>query len=459
MSRTADVVVVGSGAGGGRVALDLTRAGARVVVLEAGPRWEARELPLPEVEMLGRMYWNAGLELSTDASIIFTRGRGVGGSTIVNQALLDQFDEEVFARWRTTSGVPLFSTGQMAPWYAHALRDLQVATIGPARFNANSAQVARAFSQHGITWHGLRRGEGPECQTADCMRCLGGCPHESKQSSAVTTLREASRRGAVVHAGWTVQRLVERGPCVDVEAVGVEGTRTWQAGLVVLAAGSLGTPQVLWRSGWKRDLPRLGEGFTCHPQFLTGAVLPVRVDAHRGAFQGVASSDPRYLARGYKFESNFVPPIVFHTLFQQRPGHDLAERYRRMVGVEICLRDLAPGRLRLDRSGRLRVERALSREERDRWGEATAVLRDCYKQLGATEMMFSPKAFSVHPMGGCAMGADPTRGVVDPDFRVFGHPRVAVCDGSLFPAAPGRNPSLTIMALAGAAADQLRKAA
>jgi choline dehydrogenase-like flavoprotein len=56
-------------------------------------------------------------------------------------------------------------------------------------------------------------------------------------------------------------------------------------------------------------------------------------------------------------------------------------------------------------------------------------------------------------MGGCSLGTDPSRSVVSPEFRLHGSRRIYAADSSIFPNAPGINPSFTIMALALKAAD------
>jgi hypothetical protein len=233
--------------------------------------------------------------------------------------------------------------------------------------------------------------------------------------------------------------------------------RTFLADRVVLAAGAMGTPALLLRSGLGRGLPRLGEGFHCHPQYLSTAQVEEPVDAHRLAFQGITADGPGSPEPRFKLETNFVPPIVFHTLFHRvgRGVHELADSYRHRLGVEICIRDREPGRLSVGPGGNLRIHKEVGPGDRAAWREAVAVLREVYHASGARRPEFSPRAFSVHPMGGCALGVTPDRGVVDARFRVHGEPRIRVADASLFPASTGRNPSLTVMALALRAADAL----
>jgi choline dehydrogenase-like flavoprotein len=66
-------------------------------------------------------------------------------------------------------------------------------------------------------------------------------------------------------------------------------------------------------------------------------------------------------------------------------------------------------------------------------------------------------SFGLHLMGGCTMGIDPKTSVVSPEFNVHGMKNLYICDSSIFPNAPGINPSLTIMALANKLSTELTK--
>jgi choline dehydrogenase-like flavoprotein len=75
------------------------------------------------------------------------------------------------------------------------------------------------------------------------------------------------------------------------------------------------------------------------------------------------------------------------------------------------------------------------------------MIADMYGQAGAKEVVSCKQSFGLHLMGGCAIGTDSARSVVNPQFQVHGEKDVYVVDSALFPSAPGINPSLTIMAL------------
>jgi len=452
-----DVIIVGSGVAGGRVAMDLALAGARCLVLEAGGQYSKEDFPLPEVDMLSRLYWNGGLELSRKGSLVFTRGRCVGGGSVVNQALLDRFPEPVLSGWRDQTGLPWFTEKGLQRNYDRAESAMAIRQISEQRFNGNVSRVSEAFDSMGMQWRPLRRAESDACDGQDCMRCLGGCPRESKQSSPVTTLREALRQGACLLSECTVDQVSSSTHGIRVMAVQGGQSRVFEADRIVLAAGAIGTTGILLRSGYRRQLRRLGKNFYCHPQFMTSALVDDIVDAHRGAFQGATADGPGGDLPVFKFETSFVPPIIYHTLFSGwgKGVYREASEYRRRLGIEICIRDTEPGEIRLGRGGHITLRKDLTPADHAARSEAEKMLRDIYDVLGARNPAFSPMAFSVHPMGGCALSNSDHVGVVGPEFRIHGESHMYVADSSLFPSATGRNPSLTVMALANRAADSL----
>jgi choline dehydrogenase-like flavoprotein len=270
----------------------------------------------------------------------------------------------------------------------------------------------------------------------------------------VTTLRRAVADGLKIWPEVEVQRIAPEAGEVRVFAMRQGVPVEVRAGRVVLAAGSLGNAAILLRSGLGDRLPAVGRGFTCHPQLFVYGLFPDVIDAHKGAFQAVRSEDARFRSLGIKFESNFAPPIATAMLLPGM-GRRLLERmkrYRHLAAVEVCIRDEPTGRLRLGRGGKLVIDKPLTASDRKKARVGIAIVRDMLSGLGAREIIPCPPSFAVHPMGGCALGTDPRRSVVGPDFRVHGFPQVFAADSSVFPSAPGINPSLTIMALSHRAA-------
>jgi choline dehydrogenase-like flavoprotein len=122
-------------------------------------------------------------------------------------------------------------------------------------------------------------------------------------------------------------------------------------------------------------------------------------------------------------------------------------RYRHYASMEVAIRDDASGRISVDRQGKIRIDKRFTAEDRRKSEQGLALVRELFQAAGAREVVTCTQGFGLHLMGGCAIGADPGRAVVDPEFRVHGLPNLYAADSSVFPSAPGINPSFTIMAL------------
>src|SRR5699024_12085874 len=114
-----------------------------------------------------------------------------------------------------------------------------------------------------------------------------------------------------------------------------------------------------------------------------------------------------------------------------------------------------PRRLYLNRKKQLVINKRLGQPERERRIAGLAVIREVCASTGAERVLESPIQISFHLMGGASQGVTKQTSVVNPEFQVHGLPRLSVVDASLFPNAPGINPSLTIMALSHQAAEHV----
>ena len=101
----ADVIVVGSGAGGGVVAAELARAGRKVLVIEAGPYVNEATMPRDELDAFGRLYLNYGLLSTWDGAITMLAGSGVGGGTLVNWMTCLDAPADVRSEWARDHGL------------------------------------------------------------------------------------------------------------------------------------------------------------------------------------------------------------------------------------------------------------------------------------------------------------------------------------------------------------------
>jgi choline dehydrogenase-like flavoprotein len=446
-----DFIIIGSGASGGVAAGVLQESGANCLLLESGTHYTKEDFPKSEADYTPELFWGGGIEYNTQCNLAFLRGRCVGGGTVINQALQDRFDDVALDDWRAESGVDFFSSDGMNEWYDHAEAGVTLETIPQEHCNNNALCFQKGMDNLGYGWAPLRRGQS-DCGTADgndCISCLGGCHRGSKQSTLETYIPRALAAGLTLISEFHVGRI-EDGP----DGVKVHGekdgvTHCHHGAKVILAASSMGTTQLLLNSGFKPKLPGLGHGFSMHPQFMSFAVFDEPVDSHKGALQGVKSDDPGFRERGFKLENVFAQPISIAVLYQKTgPAlHRFMRGYRNLACIEVAVRDENTGVIDTKPSGRLSVTKQLTDQDRRRGDDGLSVVRDLFGSLGAKEIIQCPWSFGLHLMGGCAMGTDGAKSVVNPEFQVHDHPNLYVSDSSVFPNAPGINPALTIMAL------------
>lgn len=448
MTQNFDLIVVGSGPSGGRIAAHFVKAGAKVLLLEAGPLLRAKDFPKPEIASSAQMFWGGGIELSTDARLGFLRARIVGGTSIVNQALLDRFDHYAWDEWKNISGIP-FSDEYLRSEYESVENSVSLQTIEEKDFGRNTRLFLKAFEQKNFGWAPLRRGQS-HCETDkgnDCMACLGGCPRNSKQSTLVTSVEPNLDKMTLIPS-CEVNSIEEKNDGVVVNAIlNKKEQVSYRGKSVVVAGGSFGTSKILLNSGYKFEA--LGKGISCHPQYMTYALFNEPVDAFKGAFQGVKSYDDNLRKMGMKFENVFAPPIATAMLFNGigKEHQKMMKKYRYLASMEVAIRDEATGKLSIGKGGKLLIEKKMTSQDMSRANKGVEFVEEMYSKLGAKEIIKCDQGFGLHLMGGCAIGTDGKKSVVNPEFRVHDTKRVFIADSSVFPSAPGLNPSLTIMAL------------
>ncbi|PHV10605.1 FAD-dependent oxidoreductase [Chitinimonas sp. BJB300] len=464
MQSDYDAIVIGAGVGGSNVAAELAAAGWRCLVIEAGRYYSRLDSPRGELDGNAKLFWHGGLELNRSASIAMLRARVVGGGSIVNQALLDEFDSVALDDWRKRTGLQWLSETGMAPWYTRARGALHIQPVSEVHANRNAQLFRQGFEACGYGCATLQRGQSG-CRHEegnDCIECLYGCRLDSKQSTPLTSLQAALKSGAKLLTECEVETVSEEAGQVTVRARLANGQpQVFRAGQLVLAAGTLGSNALLMRSGWGARLPVLGQGYYCHPQFMYFARYREPVNAQRGPFQAYKSDEPTFRAQGFKLENVFSPPIGTALLL---PGlgrdHQISmAAMRHYACIEVAVRDTHPGRISLAAGGRLCIDKELDKEDKRRATAGYQAVRNVFRATGAEAILPGRFGIGLHLMGGLRFARRPEEGCVAGDYRLFGSQRIHVADASLFPSAPGINPSLTIMALARRLGCQMAEAA
>ena len=467
-----DVVVVGSGAGGGVVAGELADRGRSVLLLEAGPHRTAADFTRWEAKANHDFWWPlrfAPIDGGAGGVVALLAARCVGGTTTINTKVALRVDDHDYAKWHEASGVlgadgSPFGARDLDPHYERVEGRLGVRVRSDWRKSVYTVEPGfRALGSHLEPVHAYT-----DANCMSCGSCLQGCPTNAGKSTMNTYIHDAWATGRLeLRAEAPVQRVVvENGEARGVEYVDAEGAlRRVDAGAVVVAAGTLNTPQLLLRSGLP-DSPStqlVGRNLGFHPVRLVYGLFDEPQDAHMVyPISAHAMEHQRDEDGGFVIEATTIQdPISFATTLEDESGPlwgqqlvEAVRKFRHWVGLLAMVNDENNGTVSVDEGGAELFAASFNEREQERLDAALQFSRDVLVAAGATQVCWTGLA-STHVQGTCRMGGDPERSVVDADARVWGVERLYVGDGSIVPRTLSVNPSLTIMALASRLAEHL----
>lgn len=179
-----------------------------------------------------------------------------------------------------------------------------------------------------------------------------------------------------------------------------------------------------------------------------------KVNSHKGPFQALKSADPHFRRKGFKLENVFAPPVGISMLLpgHGRQHHELMKKITHMACIEVAVRDTNPGTIKTDSKGNLIVSKKLNEEDIKRKNAGLEAIENIFSSQKAQRIIQGALPIGLHLMGGLGIGQNGRDSVVTPDFNLHGFKNIYAADSSIFPNAPGINPSLTIMALSKMAA-------
>lgn len=489
----ADVVIVGSGSGGGVAAAVLAEAGKRVIVLEAGGYRNESDFVQTELAAYQNLFHRGGFFPTADSMVSLAAGGTVGGGSTVNWSNSLQTPKTVRDRWAddfklTDVAGPEFDEHLAAVSTRVKCNDA-VATQNEPHHRLSEAAAALNYS-----YKRANLNIDPDRYDPNLIGYSGmGDQTGAKQGTMRTFLQDAADAGAQLLPNTKARRILTAdGVDGGGVATGVEATYTdpqtqqthhvvINAPQVVAAAGSLETPALLLRSGIGG--PAVGAELRLHPATLVTGIFDEPQDPWFGpAMAGIVNEFAEvHDGYGYLIECVQHLPGLFTTTVPWLSGaqhKELTHKYRYRADWVVLVKDRGAGSVTIDANGEAVHWYPFDDElDRQHFREGAETAIRMQEAAGAQQIFlagqpFAPwqrgedleafiakvnqipigpggtPVFSAHQMCSAKLGNDPLTSVADTLGELHDTRGVWIADASGMPTCSGVNPMISVMALA-----------
>jgi len=512
-----DYIVIGSGFGGSVAGLRLVERGYKVLLIEQGKRFHPGDFPKTNWNLLKylwipalRFFGFQKLTFFSTASIL--SGTGVGGGSLVYANTLYIPPDEFFRNesWRRFGDWKKI----LEPFYEKA--SFMLGRKKYTRLNIEDKvleEVSKEMDAHS-TFDTVNVGvnfDGPDEETdpyfgglgplrnkcTECGGCMVGCRQNAKNTLDMNYLWFAEKSGLEIFPETKAEKIIFRDNLYHIETRKITTyfraqRRTFSAKGIVVAAGALGTMELLLKQKFKyATLPQLSDklGFNLRTNAETLCAIsgakeklnnglaitsvfspdpnthvevvkyPDNSNAMKWFFGLSAKGDPTSLHRSFNLLVKTVthPRQFLKTVFDFRWSSHLVillvmqtvDNAMRMVWKKT----FTGGKMKLDNSGQKKVPAYIPIGQK--------VMEYYSKKISGIPQnilleVFFNRPTTAHILGGCPMSDSPETGVVDSKFKVHGYPDFYITDGSVVQGNIGVNPSLTITAIAEYAMSNIR---
>jgi choline dehydrogenase-like flavoprotein len=478
-----DIVIVGSGPGGAVMASELTKDGHRVLVVDKGSYITPELMPLTEKEAFRIGYEKGAGMYSEDFALQILAGATWGGGSAVNWSASFQPPDKLRAEWARKYGLEFFATPEFQRNVEIVWERLGISD--KVEHNVPNSLFLEGCKRLGIDGRLIM--QNTRGQAHNCGHCTFGCPYQTKQSSAITFLKDAADRGCHFIDGFEVDRVLHKSQI----AKGVEGHKgdipvKVHSKYVVLSCGSISTPALLLRSHIQGLNRNVGKHLKLHPVTLAyGVFRDKNVMPSKGSIMTTVSDVVADLdSKGYgaKLEIPASHPAMFASTI---PWDNAQLHKKRMMewphttSVIVLTRDKdSEGTIWVDSDGKPRFDWKIGSFDAKSMEKGLEAAIRILLAAGAHEVFTSQvelpygyqrdpsqsvdevlqsrsfrnyisqvlklgikpsraNLFSAHQMGSCRMSKSPNDGAVDPHGRLWGFRNLYISDTSVFPTASG----------------------
>ncbi len=488
-----DIVVIGSGAGGGVVAAELVKKGYDVIVLEKGSYISENEMSGRELEMLGKTYDRKGAFSSNDGAITILAGSCVGGGTTVNWSASFRTPDYILEEWAKEHGNPHFISSDYQKYFDMIEQRTNINTELSIH-NPQNSKLFEGAEKLGYQAGIIPRNVAPPKTGTDIRQYwksqgYGGLGDAwgYKQGTMKTFLKDAVEGGARIFADTRVEKINHAGGkvtgvlAVQKDKNGHANNLTITCKKVVLSAGALHTPVILRKSGLNH--PQIGRNLYLHPVNAVSAEYDEPIEAWYGPMMTAVCDEFIRLDGnfGYKLET---PPLHCGFMALSTPWVS-GEQYKRdmmnipNLGAFIVLtRDKYGGKVTVGKEGRPLVDYKLNAYDKRHLLHGLKEATKIHVAAGARKIRllhnniyecvigkdnvddfiqnidrinWSKNRFmlySAHQMGTCRMGGRDKDHPIKPTGETREIDNLFVADASAFPRCSGVNPMLSIQAMA-----------
>jgi len=428
MKNEYEYIVIGTGPGGGPVALELAKAGKKVLIIERGA-YHKHLLGMPfGIRLSERLFlFNRSKE-----GVVMERGLTVGGSSMIYQGNVCDPSERLIKKM----GIDFRLEAE------ELKTEIGVKTL-PEKFyhrfnNTGMKKMMEAAEKLGTPFELQKKFVDPEKCKVGCDTCMLGCPRDAKFTTRNYIDEAVEKYGAKLLVSSPVHRIIFDD--LKKKALGVElkNGKKFLSDKIILSAGGIGSPAIMQRSG----ITNVGKRFFMDPMTILYGISKDKNGGQWGeqtfthAIESYAESDGFMIGNNGAFGTYCVMNAV-------RPGVMLKNWYKapmikRGMGLFVKLAEDDKGEIYPNE----RTSKPMTENDKRRMKVGIDIAKEIMIKGGAKEKSISElKWAGGHPGGTIEMGKHVNR-----NFQTK-YENLYVCDSSVFPESPGSPPSLSVMAM------------